>query len=204
MSECFEDVQKYYTIIQKNYLRKAIVATCLVGSLFVHAVFLLSELPSLSYLTLADKMMISIFTVFVGAGVMKFRQHHLNRKEIVHEEAVRINKIPLSQKHEIILRNECNILSQKILQSLYRLMDNPHDKEEIKNLVQLADTAKGNSRFFNDIELEKSARLIIESFKGITDVRKNDEYYDMLDQFERILSRDRSEKLMAAILRYSN
>ena len=81
MSQEIKDIQKYYTIIQKNYLRKAIVATCLVGSLFVHAVFLLSELPSLSYLTLADKMMISIFTVFVGAGVaILLRQHHLNRK----------------------------------------------------------------------------------------------------------------------------
>ena len=166
--------------------RKAIVATCLVGSLFVHAVFLLSDLPSLSYLTLADKMIISIFSVFVGAGVaILLRQHHLNRKEIAHDE-LRINEIPLSQKHEIIFRDECNILSQKIHQSLCRLMDNPRDKEEIKNLVQLADTAMGNSRFLNDTELEKSARLIVESFKGITDVRKNDEYYDLLDQFESI------------------
>jgi len=67
--------------------RIAIIATCLVGSLFFHAIFLLGELPSISYLTLADKMMISIYTIFVGAGVtILFHQHHLNRKEVVHDE----------------------------------------------------------------------------------------------------------------------
>ncbi len=59
--------------------RIAIIATCLVGSLFFHAVFLLGELPSISYLTLADKMMISIYTIFVGAGLtILFHQRHLD------------------------------------------------------------------------------------------------------------------------------
>jgi len=67
--------------------RISIVATCLIGSLFFHAVFLLGELPSISYLTLADKMMISIYTIFIGAGVtILFHQHHLNRKEVAHDE----------------------------------------------------------------------------------------------------------------------
>ena len=67
--------------------RIAMVATCLVGALFFHAIFLLGELPPLSYLTLADKIMISIYTVFVCAGVtILFHQHHLNRKEIAHDE----------------------------------------------------------------------------------------------------------------------
>ncbi len=67
--------------------RIAIVATCLVGSLFFHAVFLLGELPPISYLTLADKMMIAIYTVFVGAGfAILFQQRHLDNKEGVHDQ----------------------------------------------------------------------------------------------------------------------
>jgi len=67
--------------------RIAIIATCLVGSLFFHAIFLLGELPPISYLTLADKMMIAIYTIFVGAGLtVLFHQQHLNRKELEHDE----------------------------------------------------------------------------------------------------------------------
>ena len=67
--------------------RIGILAPIVVGSIFFHAIFLLGELPTLSYLTLADKIMISIYTVFVCAGVtILFHQHHLNRKEKAHDE----------------------------------------------------------------------------------------------------------------------
>jgi len=67
--------------------RIGILAPTIVGSIFFHAIFLLGELPSLSYLTLADKIMISIYTIFVCAGVtILFHQHHLNRKEEAHDE----------------------------------------------------------------------------------------------------------------------
>jgi len=67
--------------------RIGILAPIIVGSIFFHAIFLLGELPPISYLTLADKIMISIYTVFVCAGVtILFHQHHLNRKEIAHDE----------------------------------------------------------------------------------------------------------------------
>ncbi len=67
--------------------RIGILAPIIVGSIFFHAIFLLGELPPISYLTLADKIMISIYTVFVCAGVtILFHQHHLNRKEVAHDE----------------------------------------------------------------------------------------------------------------------
>jgi hypothetical protein len=44
--------------------RIAIIGTAMVGSIFFHAVFLLGELPPLGYLTIADKIMISLYTVF--------------------------------------------------------------------------------------------------------------------------------------------
>jgi len=52
--------------------RLTVIITGLVGSLFFHAIFLLGELPPISYLTLADKMMIAIYSIFVGAGVTKY------------------------------------------------------------------------------------------------------------------------------------
>jgi len=67
--------------------RIAMVATCLVGSLFFHAIFLLGELPQISYLTLADKMMISIYSIFVGAGfTILIQQRHLDKMEKIHDE----------------------------------------------------------------------------------------------------------------------
>jgi len=83
--------------------RISIVATCLIGSLFFHAIFLLGELPSLSYLTLADKMMISIYTIFVGAGVtILFHQHHLNRTEVSHDERDIRRQFEIDKKMGII------------------------------------------------------------------------------------------------------
>jgi len=62
------------------------VMTGLVGSIFFHSIVLLGELPPISYLTLADKMMISIYTIFVGAGLtILLHQHHLNKVEIHHD-----------------------------------------------------------------------------------------------------------------------
>jgi len=83
--------------------RIAMTATCLVGALFFHAVFLLGELPSISYLTLADKVMISIYTIFVGAGVtIMFHQHHLNRVDVHHDERDISRQIGIDKKMVII------------------------------------------------------------------------------------------------------
>ncbi|MBT3329258.1 MAG: hypothetical protein HN384_04900 [Nitrosopumilus sp.] len=44
--------------------RNAIIGTSLVGAIFFHAVFLLGELPPIGYLTIADKVMITIYSIF--------------------------------------------------------------------------------------------------------------------------------------------
>ena len=65
--------------------RVVVVMTGLVGALFFHSIFLLGELPPISYLTLADKMMIGIYTVFVGAGsLILLHQFHIDRAELSH------------------------------------------------------------------------------------------------------------------------
>lgn len=44
--------------------RIAIIGAVLVGAIFFHAVFLLGEIPPLGYLTIADKVMITVYSVF--------------------------------------------------------------------------------------------------------------------------------------------
>jgi len=79
--------------------RIAIIATCLVGALFFHAIFLLGELPPISYLTLADKMMIAIYTVFVGAGAtILMHQRYIDKCEIACCDHSLKNRIGLDKK----------------------------------------------------------------------------------------------------------
>ena len=65
--------------------RIVIIITGLVGAIFFHAIFLLGELPPISYLTIADKMMIAVYTVFVGAGVLVlFHQRRIDIADKTH------------------------------------------------------------------------------------------------------------------------
>jgi len=79
--------------------RIAIVITGLVGALFFHAIFLLGELPPISYLTLADKMMIAIYGLFVGAGVLiLLHQRNIDRAEKAHRKYDLKSQIRLDMK----------------------------------------------------------------------------------------------------------
>ncbi len=54
--------------------RISIIGTGMVGAIFFHAVFLLGELPPLGYLTIADKVMNSVYSVF-GMGILGILLH---------------------------------------------------------------------------------------------------------------------------------
>jgi len=79
--------------------RSVMVSACLVGAIFFHAIFLLDELPLISYLTLADKMMIGIYGIFVGSGVLiLFHQRNIDRAEKINEEYDIHSQIGLDRK----------------------------------------------------------------------------------------------------------
>ena len=79
--------------------RIAIIITGLAGSLFFHAIFLLGELPPISYLTLADKMMIAIYTVFVGGGVtILLHQRNTDKCQLANCEYPLKSQIRLDKK----------------------------------------------------------------------------------------------------------
>ena len=60
--------------------RTTILGTTMTGAIFYHAVFLLGELPPLGYLTLADQMMISVYSVFGNALLaVILHQRHINK-----------------------------------------------------------------------------------------------------------------------------
>ena len=93
--------------------------------------------------------------------------------------------LALKEKHEKVFRRECDRLSELILKSSYKLIENRCDEDEIKNLVQCADTVMGNARFINDVELERSATLIVKSFSGKKDVNSKPEEFNLaIAQFE--------------------
>jgi len=105
-------------IMSSNTLqnRIAVVVTCLIGSLFFHAIFLLGELPPISYLTLADKMMIAIYTVFVGAGAtILLHQRNIDKCEYANCEYPLKNQIRLDKKMLAITVSALLIVSVVLL-----------------------------------------------------------------------------------------
>lgn len=97
----------------------------------------------------------------------------------------------LTIKHQLAFRNECNQLSQMIVGSLLKLSSNPREENELKKLVQAADTVMGNARFLEDKILEENATIIVKSFKDVKDVRKKiDEYTVAIDQFGKLTMKD--------------
>jgi len=83
--------------------RIVIVATCLVGAIFFHAIFLLGELPPISYLTLADKMMIAIYTIFIGSGALiLIHQRNIDRADKTHDKYDIHSQIRLDMKMLVI------------------------------------------------------------------------------------------------------
>ena len=60
--------------------RATIVGAGMVGAIFFHSVYLLGELPPLGYLTIADKIMLSIYSIF-GMSVIGIvlHQRHQNK-----------------------------------------------------------------------------------------------------------------------------
>jgi len=96
--------------------RLTVVITGLVGSLFFHAIFLLGELPPISYLTLADKMMIAIYSIFVGAGVLiLFHQWNIDRAEKAHRKYDLKSQIRLDRKMLVITVAVLLVLSLVLL-----------------------------------------------------------------------------------------
>ena len=78
-------------------------------------------------------------------------------------------------------RSECDKLTYVILDSVQRLKERPRDTQQIKRLVQAADTMMGDARFLEDKVLERYATTIVKDFTNVYDVRKK------IDQFTYVI-----------------
>lgn len=97
----------------------------------------------------------------------------------------------LTVKHQQVFHNECGQLAQMVVGSLLKLSSNPKEENELKKLVQAADTIMGNARFLKDKTLEENATLVVKSFKDVKDVRKKiDEYSAAIDQFGKLVMKN--------------
>jgi chemotaxis protein histidine kinase CheA len=96
----------------------------------------------------------------------------------------------LEEKYVRVFRKECVQLSLIILDSLKILSVEPKNKVIIEKMVQSADTIIGDSRFVGDADLEKAAKMIVDSFKGVEDATdKFEELQFFTSVFQTILSR---------------
>lgn len=78
----------------------------------------------------------------------------------------------ISPKYEMAFSSECDKLTYVILDSVQRLKERPHDTQQIKRLVQAADTMMGDARFLEDKVLERYTTMIVKEFTDVCDVRK--------------------------------
>ncbi len=87
-----------------------------------------------------------------------------------------------------VFRNECDYLSYVVLDNLRNLSIQPQNTESLKRVVQTADTIIGDSRFVGDKGLENAAKMVVQCFTGINDVRDKSEDLKFLTRvFEAII-----------------
>ena len=98
--------------------RATIVGAGMVGAIFFHSVYLLGELPPLGYLTIADKIMLSIYSIF-GMSVMGIvlHQRHQNKLEKMNLEYNIVEGIAIDKR----LMKITPIIAALIFISLYFL-----------------------------------------------------------------------------------
>lgn len=86
----------------------------------------------------------------------------------------------LSESHRQLFLDECSRLSVLVCNYLSELEKNPSDADTIEKMVNAADVIRGGARFLQDKNMEQSAQLLIELFKGARDVRERQEGFDMI------------------------
>jgi plastocyanin len=79
--------------------RLTVIGAGMIGAIFFHAVYLLGELPPLGYLTIADKIMISIYSIFsmsfLGAIL---QQNHQNKLERANQQYSIVDALAIDKK----------------------------------------------------------------------------------------------------------
>jgi chemotaxis protein histidine kinase CheA len=86
----------------------------------------------------------------------------------------------LTQFHRYLFLEECSRLTRLVCGCLETLEKNPSDSASIEKMVNTADVIRGGAKFLQDEELEQSAKILIELFKGAEDVRERQKEFELI------------------------
>ncbi|MDE1842494.1 MAG: hypothetical protein KGH95_02465 [Thaumarchaeota archaeon] len=93
----------------------------------------------------------------------------------------------LSESHRQLFVDECSRLAVLVCECLSILEKDPSNVDIIERMVNAADVIRGGARFLQDKNMEQSAQLLIELFKGAQDVRERQEgFYVVSNLFGRL------------------
>lgn len=97
----------------------------------------------------------------------------------------------LTESYRNLFLEECSRLTILVCDCLKALEKNPSDSDTVEKMVNTADVIRGGAKFLNDKELEQSATILIELFKGVQDVRERQKEFEMIRSlFRRMASKN--------------
>jgi len=88
----------------------------------------------------------------------------------------------LLESHKKLFHDECSRLMLVILGNIQKLDKNPTDLDTIESVVNLADVVRGDAKFLEYVELEQTAKMIVELFTGMKDIRKRQREFDAVKE----------------------
>jgi len=101
---------------------------------------------------------------------------------------VRYYVVALNELHKSLFLEECSRLTVLVFDCLQKLEKNPTDLDVIERMVNAADVIRGGAKFLQDVDLEMNAKMLIELFKGVQDVRSRQMGFEMMSSRFRMLA----------------
>ena len=95
----------------------------------------------------------------------------------------------LSEKHVILFQTECKTLTSLVIRNLNKLLINADDQIALEEMLQIADTIIGDSRFINYHELEHASTLLVKTFNENSNLKsRSGELKFFVELFVKILN----------------
>lgn len=93
---------------------------------------------------------------------------------------VRYYSVALIEAHKNLFLEECSQLTVLVFDCLQKLEKNPSDLDTIEKMVNAADVIRGGAKFLQNVDLELNAKMLIQLFKGVRDVRERQMGFEMM------------------------
>lgn len=104
----------------------------------------------------------------------------------------------VTESHRNLFLEECSRLTLLVCDCIQTLEKNPSDSDTIEKMVNASDIIRGSAKFLQDIELEQSAKILVELFKGVQDVRQRQKEFEMIrGLFRRMANKSMSNLVLS-------